>query len=344
MPKTALITGVSGQDGAYLAQLLLRQGYRVVGSVRRMSDAAPPRLAELNIAGEIELVHFERADLDHLKAAIERIRPDEVYNLAAQSSVGLSFERPLETVESGIVAFATLLEAARCVDPAIRFFQASTCEMFGQPRETPQNENTPFRPCSPYAVAKLFAHWQTVCYREREGLFGACGILFNHESPLRGRQFVTRKITVGLAEIKHGRRDVLQLGSLDASRDWGFAGDYVRGMWQMLQQSEADDFVLATGVSTTVREFISLAAECLGFSLEWSGSGVSETGIDRKTGRTVIAVSPEFFRPTDVTTQVGDAGKARRQMGWKPSMSLSELVVAMTEADERRVRDQRLLV
>jgi GDPmannose 4,6-dehydratase len=339
MRKTALITGVSGQDGAYLSRLLLNRGYRVLGTSRPRSAAPPARLVELKIDREVEIVPLDLVKFDDIVRGLERIRPDEVYHLAAQSSAGASFDRALDTVEIGAMGAARLIEAIRAVDPAIRFFQASTCDMFGEAREVPQNENTALRPGNPYAVAKSFAHWQTVCYREHRGLFGVCGILFNHESPLRGREFVTRKITLGLAEIKHGQRDVLRLGRLDTRRDWGFAGDYVEGMWRMLQQAEPDDYVLATGVSASVRDFADLAAKRLGFLLEWSGSGNSEIGIDRRTGRTVIQVTPELYRPAENANRIGDASKAKMKIGWKPTVTLADLVTMMAEADDRRVRD-----
>ncbi len=343
MPNAALITGVAGQDGAYLARDLLERGYRVVGS--SLSGPAAPhwRLIELKIEPEVEFIDFPLSDVGGMRRALDRFRPGEIYNFAAQSSVGLSFDRPLETAEIGGMSVARLLEAIRGADSSIRLFQASSCEMFERSRGIPQDESTPFYPANPYATAKAFAHWQTACYRRNFGLFGACAILFNHESPLRGRQFVSRKITLGLSEIKHGARDVLRLGSLDATRDWGFAGDYVRGMWAMLQAREPDDFVLATGVSTTVRQFTTLAAQCLGFALEWSGRDSAEVGVDRNTGKTIVEVGREFFRPTDAAAQVGNAKKAEAKIGWKPRTTLPELVAMMVEADERRVRNHQAI-
>ncbi len=341
MPKTALVTGVSGQDGAYLARLLLARGYRVLGSTLRGVPA--PRLAELKIASEVELVDFELSDLDAIVRGLERLRPDEIYNLAAQSSVDVSVARPLQTAEVGAMGVARRLEAIRLAGPSSRLFQASSADMLESPRGAPQDETTPLSPHNPYAVAKAFAHWQSVCYRESFGLYAACGILFNHESPLRGREFVTRKITLALAEVKHGRRDRLELGNLDSRRDWGFAGDYVEGMWRMLQQERAGDYVLATGVDASVREFATLAAQSLGFALEWSGSGAAEVGVDRASGRTLIAVSPEHHRAADAATRIGNAAKAKAELGWKPTVTLPELVAMMAEADERRVRENAVL-
>jgi GDPmannose 4,6-dehydratase len=257
--------------------------------------------------------------------------------------VSYSFNQPIIPLEVNAVAAARLLEAARLAIPDVRFFQPSTSEMFGKVSSSPQNESTPFRPRSPYAVAKLFSHWQTVIYREAYKFFGACGILFNHESPLRGRQFVTRKITAELVQIKHGRREKMSLGDLDVRRDWGFAGDYVEGMWRALQQQEPDDYVFATGISNSVRTFVELTAECLGIALEWSGSQLAEVGIDRETGRTVIDINPAFFRPAEVRETVGDARHAHDKLGWSAVTSLRALVAMMAAADERRLLDGRPL-
>ena len=345
MSKTALITGASGQDGAYLSRLLLRKGYRVLGAVRRTAAPRMSRLIELGIENDVELVDFELIELTNMMRAIEQTKPDEIYNLAAQSFVGLSFEQPIYTAEIDALGVSRLLEAIRTVKPDIRFYQASTSEMFGKVADPSklQSESTSFHPRSPYGVAKLFAHWLTINYRESYGFFGACGILFNHESPLRGREFVTRKITAGLAEVKHGRRDTLALGNLEAKRDWGFAGDFVEGMWQMLQQPKADDYVLATGTTTTVRRFIELAAERLGFAVEWSGKAEQEQGIDRKTGKTIVRIDPQFYRPAEVDVLIGDASKAKKKLSWIPATDLAQLVTMMAEADDRRVRENRLL-
>jgi GDPmannose 4,6-dehydratase len=339
MAKTALITGISGQDGAYLAKFLLEKGYRVVGGLRRSSSGTTPRLEELQIAKHIEFVDFDLAELTNIMRALQRVQPDEVYNLAAQSYVGVSFEQPLYTADADAMGLLRLLEAIRQVTPSTRFYQASTSEMFGKAQAAPQNENTPFYPRSPYGIAKLFAHWATVNYRESYGIGASSGILFNHESPLRGREFVSRKITLSLARIRHGDLDVLELGNLDARRDWGFAGDYVEGMWLMLQQDLAQDFTLATGEAHTVRAFVDAAATRLGFDLQWTGAGPDEHAIDRRSGKAVVRVNPVFYRPAEVEALVGDAAKAQAVLGWRPKVRFGELVGLMAEADDRRVRD-----
>ncbi len=339
MAKTALITGISGQDGAYLAKLLLEKGYRVFGGLRRSSSGTTPRLEELQIAKHIEFVDFDLAELTNIMRALQRVQPDEVYNLAAQSYVGVSFEQPLYTADADGIGPLRLLEAIRQVAPSTRFYQASTSEMFGKAQAAPQNENTPFYPRSPYGIAKLFAHWATVNYRESYGIGASSGILFNHESPLRGREFVSRKITLSLARIRHRDLDVLELGNLDARRDWGFAGDYVEGMWAMLQQDLAQDFALATGEAHTVRAFVDAAANHLGFDLEWNGAGPDEHAIDRRSGKLIVRVNPAFYRPAEVEALVGDAAKAQAVLGWKPKVRFVELVGLMAEADDRRVRD-----
>jgi GDPmannose 4,6-dehydratase len=341
MAKTALVTGITGQDGAYLAKFLLEKGYRVVGGQRRSSGGADWRLRELRVAGDIEFVDFDLAELSNIMRALERVRPDEIYNLAAQSFVGLSFEQPIYTSDADAIGPLRLLESIRQAVPSARFYQASTSEMFGKAQAVPQDEKTPFYPRSPYGVAKLFAHWTTVNYRESYGIRASSGILFNHESPLRGREFVTRKITWSLARIRHGELDVLELGNLDAQRDWGFAGDYVAGMWQMLQQGNPEDFVLATGEAHTVREFVTTAAACLGFDLEWCGSREDERGIDRCSGKTVIRVNPAFYRPAEVELLIGNSAKAQRKLGWRRNVGFGELVSLMAETDAKRIRDSR---
>jgi GDPmannose 4,6-dehydratase len=339
MAKRALITGVNGQDGAYLAKFLVEKGYDVTGALRHTSMSNVERLKELGIADAIAMQDIELLEFSNILRLIERVKPDEIYNLAAQSFVGLSFEQPIYTAEVDALGTARLLEAVRTVNAAIRFYQASTSEMFGKVRETPQNELTPFYPRSPYGVAKLYAHWMTVNYRESYGIHASSGILFNHESPLRGQQFVTRRITLGLARVKHGERPVLELGNLDARRDWGFAGDYVAGMWAMLQQEASDDYVLATGATFQVRDFVRHAGEALGFDIAWEGSGVEERGIDRRSGRTIVSVNPVHFRPAEVDVLTGDPSKAAARLGWRPQVSFPELVAMMVEADDRRVRD-----
>ena len=297
MSRTALITGITGQDGAYLAKLLIGKGYKVYGGARRTSSSNTWRLAELGIEPEVELIDFELMEMANVLRVVERVRPDEIYNLGAQSFVQTSFEYPIYTIETNTLGTARILEAIRQVNPKIRFYQASTSEMYGQVQETPQTERTPFYPRSPYGTSKLHSHWLTVNYRESYGIAASSGILFNHESPLRGREFVTRKITSGLALIKHGRLDGLTLGKLEAKRDWGFAGDYVEGMWLMVQAPEPDDYVLATGESRSVRQFIDVAAPLFGFAIEWHGKGEAETGIDCNSGRTVVRIDKQNFRP-----------------------------------------------
>jgi GDPmannose 4,6-dehydratase len=339
MAKTALVTGITGQDGAYLARSLLAKGYRVVGAARRSSRSTMPRLAELEIEQDIEFIDFDLAEMTNILRALEKVRPDEIYNLAAQSFVGLSFEQPLYTCEVDGNGALRILEAVRHVVPSARFYQASTSEMYGKAQSVPQDEKTPFYPRSPYGIAKLFAHWCTVNYRESYGIRASSGILFNHESPLRGREFVTRKITLSLAQIKHGQLDVLELGNLSAERDWGFAGDYVEGMWLMLQQETTEDFVLATGETHTVRSFVETAASRLGFNLEWSGSDAEERGTDRRSGRTIVKVNPRFYRPAEVDLLLGNPQKAERVLGWKRNVGFEELVTLMVEVDDKRVRD-----
>ena len=338
MTKTALITGISGQDGAYLAKALLGRGYRVVGAYRRTSGPSMGRLQELGIAGDVELVDMELLEESNIRRVLQKLKPDEIYNLAAQSFVGLSFELPLYTADIDALGALRLLEVIREVCPATRFYQASTSEMFGKAQETPQSEQTPFYPRSPYGVAKLFAHWSVVNYREAHNLFACSGILFNHESPLRGQEFVTRKVTLGLARVALGHQDCLHVGNLGAQRDWGFAGDYVEGMWRMLQEDEAGDYVLATGRTTSVREFIDRAAQAFGFDLEWSGDGPDARGFDRRNGRTIVAVDASFFRPAEVDLLIGNAAKAKARLGWEPKTALEELIQMMVKADYDRVK------
>ncbi len=337
MAPTAFVTGISGQDGAYLAKLLVEKGYKVHGGVRRLPEAPLPRLVELGIANEVELCRFDLADLSMIQDAVERVRPDEFYNLGAQSFVGSSWSQPLYTADIDAVAVCRILEAIRARSPQTRFFQASTSEMFGAVREMPQSEDTPFRPRSPYGVAKLYGHGITVNYRESYAIHASCGILFNHESPLRGAEFVTRKITLGLARIAQGRQELLELGNLSAKRDWGFAGDYVEAMWRMLQQPAGDDFILATGTTTTVRRFVEAAGAALGLEIEWRGEGEGEEGFDRRSNKRVVAVNPAFFRPVDIDVLVGTASKARERLGWSPAMDLDSLAALMARTDHDRV-------
>lgn len=337
MTKTALITGINGQDGAYLAALLLSKGYKVVGGMRRSSTPNTLRLQELKIAQDVRLVDLDLFELTNVMRCIDSVKPDEIYNLAAQSFVALSFEQPLYTAEIDALGPLRFLESIRQIDPKIRFYQASTSEMFGMVQAIPQDETTPFYPRSPYGVAKLFGHWSTINYRESYGLHACSGILFNHESPLRGREFVTRKLTLGLAMIKHGKQDVVELGNMDAKRDWGFAGDYVEGMWRMVQQEVADDYVLATGETYTVRSFAEKAAAWFGFDLEWQGSAEQEVGRDRRSGKIIIRVNPAFHRPAEVDLLMGSPSKAEKKLGWQRNINLEQLIDIMCVADERRV-------
>ncbi|MBE7941991.1 MULTISPECIES: GDP-mannose 4,6-dehydratase [Ramlibacter] len=337
--KTAVVTGVTGQDGAYLTALLLDKGYKVHGTYRRTSSVNFWRLEALGVTGHenLTLVEYDLTDLGASLQLVQRARPQEIYNLAAQSFVGVSFEQPTATAQITGLGALNLLEAIRLVDPGIRFYQASTSEMFGKVQAVPQVEETPFYPRSPYGVAKLYAHWMTVNYRESYGIFGASGILFNHESPLRGLEFVTRKITDAAARIRLGRQSVLELGNLDARRDWGFAQEYVEGMWRMLQADRPDTFVLATQRSETVRDFVRMAFAAAGFELEFRGQGEQEVGHDVASGRVLVRVNPRFFRPAEVELLVGNPEKARRVLGWEPRTTLEALCGMMVRADLERV-------
>jgi GDPmannose 4,6-dehydratase len=336
--KTAIITGVGGQDGAYLAQLLLEKGYRVYGTYRRTSSVNFWRIEELGVDKHpnLHLVEHDLTDMSSSIRLMQSVGVSEIYNLAAQSFVGVSFDQPITTAEITGVGPVNLLEAIRIVNPQIRYYQASTSEMFGLVQAVPQCETTPFYPRSPYGVAKLYAHWMTVNYRESYGIFGASGILFNHESPLRGREFVTRKITDSFAKIKLGMLDVLELGNLDAKRDWGFAKDYVEGMWRMLQADGPDTYVLATNRTETVRDFVTLAAKAAGFEIEYAGNGENEIGINPNTGKILVRVNPKFYRPAEVDLLIGDASKAREKLGWEPKTTLEELCAMMVQADIQR--------
>jgi GDPmannose 4,6-dehydratase len=342
MTKTALVTGVLGQDGAYLSRLLLEKGYRVIGGERRSSTRDLSRLAAIGIADDIEFAPIELAEFSNIMVTLERTKPDEIYNLAAMSFVGTSFEQPVFTADIDGVAVTRILEAMRRACPEARFYQASTSEMFGRAQASPQTETTPFYPRSPYGVAKLYGHWMTVNYRESYGTYACSGILFNHESPLRGQEFVTRKITLGLARIKHGQQAVLELGNMEAKRDWGFAGDYVEAMWRMLQAEAPDDYVVATGVTRSVRDFAGYAAEALGMRLAWEGEGAAEVARDARTGATVIRVNPDFYRPAEVDMLVGDPAKAKAKLGWEPRHDLAGLVEMMARADNDRVEAGRI--
>lgn len=337
--KTALITGITGQDGAYLAQLLLDKGYRVYGAYRRTSSVNFWRIEELGIAQHPNLVlsEYDLTDSGSALRLLESSQADEVYNLAAQSFVGVSFDQPITTAKITGLGALNLLEAIRTVNPQTRFYQASTSEMFGKVQAVPQNERTPFWPRSPYGVAKLFAHWATVNYRESFGIFGASGILFNHESPLRGKEFVTRKITDAAARIKLGKLETLELGNLDAKRDWGYAKEYVDGMWRMLQVDQPDTYVLATGRTETVRDFVEMAFKAAHIGLEWRGTGMDETGVCMGSGRVLVRVNPKFYRPAEVELLIGDPAYAREQLRWQARTTLEDLCAMMVEADLRRI-------
>ena len=346
--KTALITGVTGQDGAYLAEFLLQKGYIVHGVKRRSSlfnTARIDRLIKASTRGDFEF-HFHHGDMtdsSSLFHIIQKTQPDEIYNLAAQSHVAVSFEEPEYTANADGTGVLRILEAIRSLglESKTRFYQASTSELFGKVQEIPQTETTPFYPRSPYAVAKMYAYWITVNYREAYGIYACNGILFNHESPLRGETFVTRKITRALARISLGTQDCLYLGNMDAKRDWGHAKDYVRMQWLMLQQKEADDFVIATGKQYSVREFLEIGCKKLGMSVTWQGEGVDEKGYDAN-GQCIVAVDPQYFRPTEVETLLGDATKAKQLLGWEPEISFDELVTEMVDYDLAEAKNEQI--
>ena len=335
--KRALITGITGQDGSYLAKLLLDKGCEVYGAYRRTSGQNLDGLKFLKVDEKVNYIPLELLEFTNIYSAIEKIQPDEIYNLGAQSFVALSFEQPVYTADVTALGALRVLEAIRAVNPKIRFYQASSSEMFGKVQAIPQNEKTPFYPRSPYAASKLFAHWITVNYRESYRIFACSGILFNHESPLRGLEFVTRKITYAVARIKCGLQNKLRLGNLDSKRDWGYAPEYVEAMWLMLQQKEPDDYVVASGETHTVREFVELAFKHAGFDITWEGEAIEEKGIDKKTGKTLVEVSSEFFRPAEVDILLGNPAKAKEKLGWQPKTTFEELVRIMIEADMQRM-------
>ncbi len=335
--KKAFITGINGQDGSYLTELLLEKGYQVHGLIRRTSTFNRSRIEHLipeHKDKRLFLHYGDLTDSSNLNRLIEKIRPTEIYNLAAQSHVKVSFEVPEYTAETDAVGTLRLLDAIRETGVNCRFYQASTSELYGKVMEIPQTENTPFYPRSPYGVAKLYAYWIVKNYREAYKLFACNGILFNHESPRRGENFVTRKITISVARIARGLQDKLVLGNLNAKRDWGFAGDYVLAMWLMLQAEKPEDYVIATGKTVSVREFVEKAFSCVGIQVTWQGEGVKEKGIDGKTGKTLVEVSSEYFRPAEVDLLVGDPAKAKKELGWEPKVGLDELVRMMVEADK----------
>ncbi|WP_369793668.1 GDP-mannose 4,6-dehydratase [Limnohabitans sp. Rim11] len=334
----AIVTGVTGQDGAYLTQLLLEKGYTVYGTYRRTSSVNFWRMEDLGVQAHpnLHLVEHDLTDLGSSIALIQKVQPTEIYNLAAQSFVGVSFDQPNTTAQITGIGALNLLEAIRLVNPKIRFYQASTSEMFGKVQAIPQVEETPFYPRSPYGVAKLYAHWMTVNYRESYGIFGSSGILFNHESPLRGREFVTRKITDSVAKIKLGQLDCMDLGNLDAKRDWGFAKEYVEGMWRMLQAKEPDTFVLATNRTETVRDFVRMAFKAADIHVEFKGQAEQETAVNTANGQTVMRVNPQFYRPAEVELLIGNPAKAKAVLGWEPTTTLEQLCLMMVQADLKR--------
>ncbi|WP_462429870.1 GDP-mannose 4,6-dehydratase [Bilophila wadsworthia] len=333
--KTALITGITGQDGAYLAELLLNKGYSVYGAYRRTSALNFWRIDELGIDKhpDFHLIEYDLTDTGSSVRLLERTKPDEIYNLAAQSFVGVSFDQPETTAQITGLGALRLLEAIRIVNPQIRYYQASTSEMFGKVQEIPQKETTPFYPRSPYGVAKLYAHWITLNYHESYNIFGCSGILFNHESPLRGIEFVTRKITSAFARISLGKQECVELGNLDAKRDWGYAKEYVEGMWKMLQQDSPDTYILATGRTQSIRDFVEMAAKAVNINLEWHGSYSKEYAIEPQTGKIRVRVNPEFYRPAEVDLLIGNPSKAKNILGWAPQTTLEQLCQMMVEAD-----------
>jgi len=336
--KTAVITGITGQDAAYLAELLLKKGYTVYGTYRRTSSVNFWRIEEVGVKTNpnLHLVEYDLTDLSSTIRLLELTKATEVYNLAAQSFVGVSFDQPITTAEITGLGPVNLLEAIRIVNPKIRFYQASTSEMFGKVQEVPQRESTSFYPRSPYGVAKLYAHWMTINYRESYGIFSCSGILFNHESPLRGLEFVTRKITDAVAKIKLGKLDVLELGNMDAKRDWGFAKDYIEGMYLMLQADKPDTYILATNRTESVRDFVTMSFKAVGIDIIFDGSEENEVGVDQDTGNVVVRVNPRFYRPTEVELLIGDPTKAKHELGWEATTTLEELCQMMVEADLRR--------
>ena len=341
MSKIALVTGATGQDGAYLSRYLVDLGYKVFGAYRRAASTNLWRLGELKLLDEanFSLIELDITDPVSCINAIKVAKPSEIYNLAAQSFVGASFKEPLHTSYASGIAVLNLLEAIRLSDKSIKFYQAGTSEMFGKVQAIPQNESTPFYPRSPYGVAKLYGHFMSINYRESYDIFAACGILFNHESPLRGLEFVTRKITNSAAKIALGKLDCLELGNLEAKRDWGFAKDYVEGMHAMLQAPKADTFVLASGITTTVRDFVKMSFEALDIALVFESEGVNEAARDKKTGKVVVKVNPEFFRPAEVDLLIGDASKAKEQLNWSAKTNLNELCAMMVKADLERAKN-----
>ena len=341
--KIALVTGITGQDGAYLANLLLNKGYKVYGTYRRSSSLNLWRLEELGILDSIELVSLELLEKSNIERVLRLVKPNEVYNLAAQSFVSMSFENPIYTVQVDAIGVLKILESIRMIDKKIKFYQASSSEMFGEMGPKKLNEKSNFHPRSPYAISKVFGHYMTINYRESYGIFACSGILFNHESPLRGTEFVTRKITSTLAEIQAGRQKVLELGNYYAKRDWGYAGDFVEGIWKMMQNDKPKDYVLATGEEHSVKEFASLAAKTMGFNLVWKGSKPNEYAINKDTKKIIIKTNNLYYRPSDVSFLKGEAKEAKKDLGWKPKIMFIDLVKIMVESDKKRSLNGRIL-
>lgn len=338
MSKTAIIIGITGQDGAYLSRLLLGKGYRVIGAVRRSSTLTLPRLAEMRVIDDIDLRTLDIQELPNICRLLEETGAEEIYNLGAQSSVQVSFAQPIYTAETAGLGTIRLLEAIRLTGGQARLFQASSSEIFGRAQEGMVTEATPMQPRSPYGVAKLLAHWSLVNYREAHGLFSCSGLMFNHESPYRGLEFVTRKITANLALMACGGQKILRLGNLDARRDWSFAGDMVQAMWLMLQHDQPDDYVVASGITHAVRDWVNAAASCLGFDIQWEGEGVNERGFDRVSGRELVAIDKNFFRPSEPEALAGNAARARDRLGWSQHVNFETLVEMMAKSDYDRAK------
>ncbi len=333
MAKKAFITGITGQDGPFLAQLLLQKGYEVYGGIRRATRPDMGNLEFLGIDKEVKMVEVDLIEYSNLYNVISELKPDEFYNLAAQSFVETSFQLPILTTHTNSLGVAYILDIIKTFSSKTKFYQASTSEMFGKVRETPQTEETPFYPRSPYGISKLYSHWLTINYRESYNLFSVAGILFNHESELRGKHFVTRKITQHVAKLSKGEKNILELGNLNASRDWGYAKEYVEGMYLMMQAKEPDTFVLATGKTTSVRDFVECAFKVIGIDVRWDGEGVNEKGYDKKSGALLVQVNPKFYRPAEVDILLGDASKAKKILGWEPKVSMSDLAEIMVNND-----------
>jgi GDPmannose 4,6-dehydratase len=331
--KKALITGINGQDGAYLSKLLLDKGYKVYGTCRRSTSERFTRLKILGVFDKVHLYDFDLLEVSNIQKIIKEIMPDEIYNLAAQSFVPSSFTVPIVTADINALGTLRILDAIHLINKKIKFYQASTSEMFGKVKETPQNESTPFHPRSPYGVSKLFAHWITINYRESYNMYACCGILFNHESPLRGDEFVTKKITSTLSNIKNGSNEILNVGNIYAKRDWGFAGDYVEAMWLMLQQKKVDDYVISTGNTYLVKDFIDLTLTYLKFDYKWIGKGLEQRVINNDTGKTLVKINKKFFRPAEVDLLIGNSNKAKKKLKWKPKTSIKKLVKLMVDHD-----------